>query len=94
MDMTDILIPAVFPEFVAIPQLDIGEVIAAVILQRGHIQGLVLQKAVVPCAGAPVAVAAHDDLRMILRPDDRCVLQCLIDLTMIEFHGNTSLSAL
>ena len=41
VNLADIRISAILPELIAIPQLDIGEVIAAVILQRGHIQGLV-----------------------------------------------------
>lgn len=47
----------VFPEFVAISQFNIGEVIAVVVFQRSLIEGLIFQKIIVGVADTPVAVA-------------------------------------
>lgn len=51
---------AVLPQFVAVPQLDIGIACLVIILQGGEIQIPVFQEIIVGAARAPVAVADQD----------------------------------
>lgn len=91
VNLTDVAPAAVFPELVAIAQLDVGETIGPVVFQGGHVKALVLQEAVVPGAAAPVAVAEQNDFRVVGSADDRSILQSLVNLAGKKVHGVTSL---
>lgn len=56
VDLDDLAHPPVFPELVAVTELDIGEALCIIMLQGSEVKILIFQKIIVCCSVAPVAV--------------------------------------
>ncbi len=90
MGFVDVGKAAVFPEFVPVSQLYVGEALLIVVLQGRGEDGSVGEEIIAPGAGSPVTVAHEDDLRMILCGNVQSAAERFLDPFGFIRHKNTS----
>lgn len=78
VDLYDLAHAPVFPQFVTVAQLDIGEALGIIVLQGSKIQVLIFQEIVSPGAVTPVTVADQDIAATVAQRQDGSFLEGVV----------------